>query len=118
MLTEPEPGPDHEGESTPNPPAMRWVAVDERRQATRFPREAGTDFAVIWRDQGEGLLVEVHDESLTGLGILVDAEAELQLGNHIHIVYVNEYMVGEVRHIERQPDGKYLVGLRCEKAIP
>ncbi len=104
-------------------PASNWAAspfdpLDERRQATRFPREPATDFAVVWQTPGEEILAEVHDESLTGLGILLADVSTLQLGSKLDVVYTGSLMRGEVRHIERRDDGRYLVGLRCESLLP
>lgn len=92
------------------------LLVEERREASRFGRESGTDFAVIWRESGEELLVEVQDESLTGLGILVESSLGLEVGSRLNVVYTGEYLDGEVRHI--QQDGEQLrVGLRCRRMI-
>lgn len=91
--------------------------VDEKREATRFRREEGTDFAVIWHTPGEEHLVEVHDESLTGLGLIVDPIIGLKIGTVLNVVYAGEHMDGEVRHIEEMT-GKHLVGLRCARITP
>jgi hypothetical protein len=90
--------------------------LDERREATRFRREEGTDFAVIWREPGEELLVEVHDESLSGLGIVVDSKLGLEVGSKLHVVYAGEYMDGEVRHIQPEED-RYRIGLQCRRML-
>ena len=68
-----------DSEPTPasNGAAGPFDPLDERRQATRFPRLPATDFAVVWQTPGEEILAEVHDESLTGLGILL---ADVSLG--------------------------------------
>jgi len=92
----------------------RWL--DERRAASRFRREEGTDFAVIWREPGEELRVEVHDESLKGLGIVVDSKLGLEVGSRLHVVYRGEYMDGEVRHIEQKGE-RYRIGLRCRRML-
>ena len=92
--------------------------LDEMRGSTRFEREEGTDFAVIYRETGEEILVDVHDESLTGLGILVDSDLDLRVGNHVHVIYAHEYLSGNVRHITRQPCGRYIIGLSCQRLLP
>ncbi len=90
--------------------------LDERRKASRFRREEGTGFAVIWREPDEELLVEVHDESLSGLGIVVDSRLGLEVGNKLHVVYAGEYMDGEVRHIQQEGD-RYRIGLQCRRML-
>lgn len=119
MLTEREPNSGDMAEEPSTPPTKTFCApLHERREATRFQHDDGTDFAVIFREPGEELLAEVHDESVTGLGILVDAELDLQLGSHINVVYAGEFMQGEVRHITMQSGGKCLVGLHCQRILP
>ena len=119
MLTERQPNSGSISEEGSTCPAKRLcTSLDEQREATRFEREAGTDFAVIWQESDEAIAAEVHDESLTGLGILVDSELDLALGSRVHVVYAGEHLDGEVRHITRQPNGKNLVGLRCQPWLP
>ena len=98
-----------------SPESQSCTSLGERREATRFRRESGTDFAVLLRESEEELLVEVHDESLTGLGILADGELGLCLGAHIQIVYAGECLDGEVAHVTPRSGGKVLVGLRCQR---
>ena len=92
------------------------LLLEERREASRFGRERGTDFAFVWRESGEELLVEVQDESLTGLGILVESKLGFEVGSRLHIVYTGEYMDGEVRHIQQEGE-RYRVGLRCRRML-
>lgn len=92
--------------------------LDELRGSTRFEREEGTDFAVIYRETGEAILVDVHDESLTGIGILVDSDLDLRVGSHVHVIYAHEYLEGKVRHITSQPCGRYIIGLSCQRLLP
>ncbi|MCA9198788.1 MAG: PilZ domain-containing protein [Planctomycetales bacterium] len=93
-----------------------YLPVDEQRQATRFPYAEGTKVAAVWREPGDELLVDVHDESLGGLGIIVDSTLGLEVGSCLNVIFAGEYMDGEVRHIEQIGD-RYLVGLRCQKVI-
>lgn len=99
-----------------SPASYIRVLLDERREASRFKREGGTDFAVVWRDIGEEYVVEVHDESLTGLGIFVEShlELELEVGSRLRVMYTGQYMEGEVRHL-RQEGERYRVGLECRR---
>lgn len=103
-----------------NPSSQEFYVplVNERRQATRFERNASMDFVVIWREPGEERLVEVHDESLTGLGILVDDKLDLKLGSPLRLIYAGEYLEGEVRHITKRPDQRYLIGLATRPIRP
>ena len=119
MLTEPDPNSGNMAEEPSTPTTEGFcMPLNEQRHESRFQREAGTDSAVIWKESGKEHLVEVHDESLTGLCILVGADLDFQLGNHVHVIYAGEYLQGEVRHITMQPEGKYLLGLRCQRIPP
>ncbi len=99
-------------------PQRDLARLSERRLASRFPREPGTDFAVIWQTLGDEILAEVHDESLTGLGLLLKDLGDLREGSQVDVVYTGSLMRGEVRHIEAQFDGTFLVGLSCERLFP
>ena len=93
----------------------RYTISDELRQSTRFVRERGTDSAVLWFGDGEPLLVDVHDESLSGLGLYLDDVKGIDDGCDVNIVYAGQFMTAHVRHIEPQPDGGYIVGFECEQ---
>lgn len=92
---------------------LDFMLLDEHRQASRFEQEPGTDFAVVWQVPGEELLVEVHDESLTGLGVIMTDMATYHLGTEATIVYHGSVLQGEVKHIEHHADGTWLVGWEC-----
>ncbi len=92
---------------------LKQAAIDERRKATRFPKEAGMEFAAIWHPQDVETVVEVFDESLGGLGVLVDDPSAFQIGLDIELVYAGSLMAGSVRHIRPHGDGRFLMGLRC-----
>lgn len=89
--------------------------VDELRGWTRFTKERGTDFAVICRPQTEEMLVEVHDESLAGLGVHVKDVEPFVVGREFDIVYAGEYFAARVAHVESHEDGGYLVGFACDR---
>ncbi len=95
------------------PSLLDFMLLDEHREATRFEQEPGTDFAVIWQVPGEESLVEVHDESLTGLGVFMTDVASYHVGTEATIVYHGSVLHGEVRHIEHFADGTWLVGWKC-----
>ena len=103
-------------DETQSAPLREQLAtLEEQRHSTRFPREADTEFAAIWRETGEEHLVAVYDESLTGLGLLVDAALELRVGSQLNVVYAGESLQGEIRHVTPHPDGRVRVGLRCRR---
>jgi hypothetical protein len=94
----------------------RYNINDERRQATRFLREPGSDHATLCRSNGERLSVEVYEESLGGLGIVLPASWNYQIGQLLEIIYEQTAMRGVVRHVEPQADGTSLVGLECYRS--
>jgi hypothetical protein len=89
------------------------MLLDENRQASRFEQEPGTDFAVIWQTAGEELLVEVHDESLTGLGVIMTDVASYPVGAEATIVYHGSVLHGEVKNLAPHHEGAWLVGWEC-----
>ncbi len=95
----------------------RYVIVDEQRHATRFERDRGTDVAVLWTQGGDEQLVDVHDESLGGLGLYLKNVDDLQIGTQVNIVYLDQFLNATVRHIEPHEDGGYVVGFACERIL-
>lgn len=95
----------------------RNPTVDEARRGSRFGKDPDVEVAVIFRPQHEQLLVSVHDESLTGLGLYLDDLEDLAIGEEVDILYESEFLRGCVRHIERQPDGRFVVGFSCERLL-
>jgi hypothetical protein len=92
--------------------------VEERRTSTRFVTEPDTCFALIRHPRGAEITVEVHDESLGGLGLLLDDIADFDVGQVVEILYLDCQMYGTVCHARPYPDGRYLVGFECRTAPP
>lgn len=92
--------------------------LDERRDSTRFQHDEGMEFAAIWLETGEEILAEVHDDSLGGLGILLEDSFGFQPGSDVQVVYAGEHLQGKVRHITMQSDGRHMIGLECRRALP
>ncbi len=92
--------------------------IEDLRQSTRFRKEPGTDYAVIWRQPGEELLAEVYDESLTGICLVLADASHYPVGAEADLVYHTTTMRGEVRHVTPQDNGTFLVGLSCERWPP
>jgi hypothetical protein len=76
-------------------------------------KEPDSDFAAIWQADGELLLVEVYDESLGGMGLILEDVAAYAIESEIEVLYKSTMLRGIVRHIESRPDGTYLVGFEC-----
>ena len=60
--------------------------LQDLRQSTRFRKEPGTDFVVIWRQAGEELLAEVYDESLTGICLVMSDASQYPVGAEADLV--------------------------------
>jgi hypothetical protein len=86
---------------------------DERRNATRFVKEPGMDFATIVQPDALAGTVEVYDESLGGLGLILDDVASLRVGQALQVVYAGALVRGTIRHITLRDDGRYVVGICC-----
>lgn len=93
-----------------------YTPVDELRSSTRFIKERGTDQAAIWNEQFNELVVEVHDDSLGGLGIYVK-DAVCFVGQQLEVVYAGEFFRARVCHVEPQDNGEYIVGLDCDRIV-
>jgi hypothetical protein len=98
----------------PDPRLNSSPVADERRRATRFHKEPETEFAVLWIVPGEPILAEVHDESLGGLGLVVDDGIPLAVGDVVDVVYAGDLLKSVVRHIQEPVDGRRLVGIECQ----
>jgi len=99
-------------------PKLCDFGVEDLRQSTRFRKEPGTDFAVIWRQPGEELLAEVYDESLTGICLVLADASHYPIGAEADLIYHATTLHGEVRHVTPQDNGTFLVGLSCERWPP
>ena len=86
-----------------------YTTGDELRRATRFVEERGADAAVILTPDGE-LLVDVHDESLGGLGLYLADSEYFVVGREVDIIYAGAMFRARVRHVEPQEDGGYIAG--------
>ncbi len=91
-----------------------YSPICDERNATRVGSDSETTFAVVYREPGQEALVEVHDESLGGLGLLFSAPPICAVGQEVTIVFATSIFTGSVMHIEVREDGRYLVGFCCE----
>lgn len=89
-------------------------AVSEERESTRFPKEPQTIYAAVWRVEGEEILAEVHNESLTGIALIVEPELGFQVGDVAHIAFAATVTRGTVRHLKLLQDGRVQVGFSCD----
>ena len=94
-----------------------YTPVDELRTATRLVKERGAEVAVLGRPGVEESLVDVHDESLGGLGVYASQDLGLVVGEQLDIVYAGEYLRASVRHIEPIGDDEAIVGFSCEREL-
>ncbi len=85
------------------------VYVPDRRQ---WPRQSGDSREVIlWTSENESQPAVVHDESLTGLALLVNNISDLKMDRDVKIVFPERQMWAIVRHISRHGTGCHRVGL-------
>lgn len=91
------------------------LTMMENRKATRFPKEPNSDFAAIWYPKELAGEVEVHDESLGGLGIIVPNASDFHVGLELGIVYAGEMFRAFVIHIQATDDNRARIGLQCQQ---
>jgi hypothetical protein len=87
---------------------------EERRNAMRFPRDPGMDFAEILEPQNLAGTVEVADESLGGLAIVVPVGQPFEQNVQLRLRYAGSCYLASVRHVTQRIDGQWNVGLLCE----
>jgi len=91
------------------------VTEDDRRRWQRIRKSPETDHATIrFRNQSE-LVVEVYDESIGGLGVLVDGKPDFECFDELEIHHNGELIIGTVMHIDLMDNEQYLVGFHCER---
>ena len=95
-------------------PQQSMCAIDEQRRATRFEKDPDSEFAAVWLSPHDEILAEVHDESLGGLGLLVDDASKMRPGVAAHVVYLGRLYHCMIRHVERQASGLWIVGMSCD----
>lgn len=95
----------------------RFNNGDERRNASRFIKDGGSDFAVLYLAADEPHLVEVHDESLGGLCLCIEPHLTLTLNQEVDIIYASSIFRGIVRNIRDTSSPRQLVGFHCEPII-
>jgi len=87
---------------------------DERRNSMRFGKESGMDYAAIVAPSNRAGAIEVHDESLGGLGLVITDPGSFAVGDPIEVDYANSLLRGTVRHITPRGDGTYVLGICFE----
>lgn len=102
-------------ETLQTPLYLPQPSSDERRGASRFMMLPDSEFAAVWSEDQDARVVEVHDESLGGLGLIFPATFDVIPGMEFHVVYTSNHFHGHVRHLRRLADGRQLVGLACER---
>ncbi len=89
-------------------------AFDERREASRFGREQGSDIAAIWLNPNEELRAAVFDESLGGISLVVKDCSGLSVGSIVGLAYAGEFLQATVKHVRPTHDGFYVIGFETQ----
>lgn len=90
---------------------------DQRRRAyapdrRQWPRQSGNfQEVILWTSEHTSQPAVIHDESLTGLALLVDNISELKVDRDVRIVFPERKMWAIVRHISRHTPGWHRIGL-------
>ena len=92
---------------------LEHAYLDEHRESTRFERDPGMDYASIVSPESLVGSVEVADESLGGMGLVVDDRGPFAIDQVIELSYSGSLYRAQVRHITRRDDGRFIVGLLC-----
>ena len=90
-----------------------YLPVDDRRQATRFSKEPGTEYVVLAGPAGHQQTAEVQNESLGGMAVLVPPGVDWPVGTTLSVCYAGDMLHAIVRHTDLLPDGRLRLGLEC-----
>jgi hypothetical protein len=82
--------------------------VPDRRS---WPRRACHGKVTLWTSPKQSQVAELHDESLTGVAVLVADATMLSLGQNVCLVFPDRRLWAIVRHIQPPEDGRQRVGL-------
>ena len=94
-----------------------YAALDEQRTATRFGKEPDSAYAVVHHPEMEAFIAQVHEESLGGIGLILEDPRRFGVGQNVEIAYLDCLLRAVVRHIEPwEEEGTYLVGFQCLSA--
>ena len=92
-----------------------YLPTDERRQATRFDKEPGTEYVTLIGPSGDEMAGEVQNESLGGMAILLPEGKGLSVGSELRVSYAGDSLQAIVRHLEPLPDGRIRLGIDCRQ---
>ena len=91
----------------------RWhSADDEIRRSAGFQREPVTEFASIISPLEVAQFVQVCDESLDGLGLLVNDRTGFRLGMEVELEFGGATFYGVVCHVTKHDDVDFVIGVR------
>lgn len=100
--------PSHEGVPG-NAPYRQKVYLSDRRAWPRTRSDIGA--VTLWTSTTESQVVEVHDESLTGLAILAADVSRITVNRDVRLAFTDCQRWATVRHIQPAEHGRYRVGL-------
>jgi len=95
---------------------QHYATLDEQRTSTRFGQDPDSAYAVIRHPEQEAIKAQVHEESLGGIGLILEDRCDFGVGQEVEIAYLDSLLRAVVRHIEPYDDGRLLVGFECEPA--
>jgi len=83
--------------------------LSDRRAWPRTRSDIGQ--ITLWTSTTDYQVVEVHDESLTGLAILVRDASQITVNREVRLAFPNRQKWAIVRHIRPASEGAFRVGL-------
>ena len=83
--------------------------LSDRRAWPRTQSDIGQ--ITLWTSTTDYQVVEVHDESLTGLAILVGDVSQLTVNREVRLAFPDSQKWAIVRHIHPASEGVFRVGL-------
>jgi len=83
--------------------------LSDRRAWPRTRSDVGQ--ITLWTSTTDCQVVEVHDESLTGLAILVSDISRITINRDVRLAFPDRQKWAIVRHIRPACEGRYRIGL-------
>lgn len=94
-------------------PSQAAISNEEQRHSPRIIPSAPTSVK-LHPSRGKVIQGMLQDESDDGLGVLVDAQPELKVGQRLRIILRDNQVAAEVRRVTARAEGGFVVGLRLQ----
>lgn len=97
-------------------PRQPWNAQFERRKHQRHKASGKGHLRALKPEPEDAIEVEVIEESDSGLAFR--CSVALASGTAVQLRFEHQFLMGEVRYCEQEPDGRFRMGVRVDDTTP